>query len=139
LRSILADPLKIECAIHNASIYGVEDRIDFIVGDFLTLAPSLKADVIFLSPPWGGPSYLDVETFDLHSMSPIDGVELFHVAREITKNIAYFLPRNSDMNQVASLAGRGAYTEIETNILNRKCKTLTAYFGDLINIPKNGF
>lgn len=47
-------------AKHNATIYGVADRIEFIVGDFLTLADSLKADVIFLSPPWGGPQYLKV-------------------------------------------------------------------------------
>jgi 23S rRNA G2445 N2-methylase RlmL len=45
------DPVKIELAKHNASVYGVSDRIEFIVGDFFQLAPSLKADVVFLSPP----------------------------------------------------------------------------------------
>ena len=45
------DPSKIELARHNASVYGVADRIEFIVGDFFQLAPSLKADVVFLSPP----------------------------------------------------------------------------------------
>lgn len=45
------DPKKIELAKHNASVYGVADRIEFIVGDFFLLAPSLKADVVFLSPP----------------------------------------------------------------------------------------
>lgn len=54
------DPKKIEMAKHNAAIYGVADRIEFIVGDFMTLADSLKADLIFLSPPWGGPQYLKV-------------------------------------------------------------------------------
>ena len=28
------DPAKIELALHNARDYGVEDRIEFIVGDF---------------------------------------------------------------------------------------------------------
>jgi len=28
------DPAKIELAMHNARDYGVEDRIEFIVGDF---------------------------------------------------------------------------------------------------------
>lgn len=59
------DPKKIEMAKHNASIYGVADRIEFIIGDFLTLADSLKADLIFLSPPWGGPQYLKVNTTGL--------------------------------------------------------------------------
>ncbi|KAK3730853.1 hypothetical protein QZH41_009967, partial [Actinostola sp. cb2023] len=49
------DPVKIACARHNAEIYGVQDRIEFIIGDFMELAPSLKGDVVFLSPPWGGP------------------------------------------------------------------------------------
>ena len=36
------DPKKIEMARHNAAIYGVADRIEFIVGDFFHVAPSLK-------------------------------------------------------------------------------------------------
>ncbi|MQL74808.1 hypothetical protein Taro_007186 [Colocasia esculenta] len=36
------DPRKVEFGRHNAEIYGVEDSIDFIVGDFLRLAPTLK-------------------------------------------------------------------------------------------------
>jgi 23S rRNA G2445 N2-methylase RlmL len=53
------DPLKIELARHNATVYGVSDRIEFIVGDFFDVVPNLvAADVIFLSPPWGGTDYL---------------------------------------------------------------------------------
>ena len=62
------DPVKIECARHNAEIYKVADRIQFIQGDFMKLAPTLKADVIFLSPPWGGPGYVQEEVFDLQNM-----------------------------------------------------------------------
>lgn len=51
------DAKKIEMARHNAEIYGVADRIEFIVGDFLQLSESFRADVVFLSPPWGGPDY----------------------------------------------------------------------------------
>ncbi|KAG5625473.1 hypothetical protein H5410_010691 [Solanum commersonii] len=36
------DPRKIALAFENAKIYGVEDHIEFIVGDFFQLAPSLK-------------------------------------------------------------------------------------------------
>lgn len=36
------DPQKVALALHNAKVYGVEDRIDFITGDFFQLAPSLK-------------------------------------------------------------------------------------------------
>ena len=36
------DPVKIACARRNAELYGVDDRIEFIVGDYLTLVPHLK-------------------------------------------------------------------------------------------------
>ena len=36
------DPRKVELAAHNARVYGVEDRIQFVVGDFFRLAPFLK-------------------------------------------------------------------------------------------------
>lgn len=67
------DPVKLHCAKENAKIYGVDDRIEFILGDFFELAPMLKADVVFLSPPWGGPAYLAENTFDLKTMIPGNG------------------------------------------------------------------
>ena len=36
------DPEKVALAMNNAKVYGVEEYIDFIVGDFIQLAPSLK-------------------------------------------------------------------------------------------------
>lgn len=36
------DPVKLYCARNNAKIYGVEHKIDFILGDFFELAPHLK-------------------------------------------------------------------------------------------------
>lgn len=62
------DPVKLELARHNAGVYGVSDRIEFILGDYLLVAPTLKADVVFLSPPWGGPDYLGAEVYDLETM-----------------------------------------------------------------------
>lgn len=68
------DPVKIEYARHNAEIYRVADRIEFIVGDYMQLAESLKADVVFLSPPWGGPSYLSADVFDIDTMMEPNGL-----------------------------------------------------------------
>ncbi|KAA6396390.1 MAG: putative trimethylguanosine synthase [Streblomastix strix] len=56
------DPLKIELAKSNARVYGVYDRIEFIVGDFIQLSKSgafkdRSIDVVYLAPPWGGPGY----------------------------------------------------------------------------------
>lgn len=71
------DPKKIEIAHHNACVYGVADRIDFIIGDYMKVANSLSADVVFLSPPWGGPDYLDADVFDLVKMIELDTYPFF--------------------------------------------------------------
>ncbi|XP_019969264.2 trimethylguanosine synthase [Paralichthys olivaceus] len=126
------DPVRLSLARHNATVYGVDNQIDFLQGDFLQLASQLRGDVVFLSPPWGGPDYLTAEVFDIKTMMQPDGFEIFRLAKLISDNIVYFLPRNADMDQIASLAGPGGKVEVEQNYLNNKLKTVTAYFGSLI-------
>jgi trimethylguanosine synthase len=95
------DPDKIRMARHNARIYGVEDKIEFINGNFLEIAPTLEADVVFLSPPWGGPNYKKNKQFDMNAiLKPIGGMGLYNIAARISQNVAYFLPRNVNMFQV---------------------------------------
>ncbi|XP_031492357.1 uncharacterized protein LOC116258961 isoform X2 [Nymphaea colorata] len=126
------DPQKIDYALHNADIYGVADKIDFINADFFCVAPYLKADVAFLSPPWGGPDYSKVETYDIRTMlKPCDGSSLFNIARMIARKVVMFLPRNIDFNQlaeIAMLADPPWSLEVEKNYLNGKLKGITAYF-----------
>ena len=126
------DVTKIEIAKHNAAVYGVADRIEFIIGDYFDVAPNLKADAVFLSPPWGGPAYSDAKVFDIKTMIVPDGEEIFKVANKISNNVAYFLPRNVDIEQVVRLAGAGVKMEVEQNFVNNKVKTITAYFGELV-------
>lgn len=128
------DPVRLAYAKNNARIYGVDDRISFILGDFFKLAPTLKADVVFLSPPWGGPGYISADVFDVETMiQPVSGRQMFEVAARITPNVAFFLPRNVDTEQVASLAKPGSKVEVEKNILNSKVKTIMAYYGELVS------
>lgn len=129
------DPKKIEYARHNAEIYGVADRIDFIVGDFFQLAPSLKADVVFLSPPWGGPDYIRAEKYDIETMlKPKNGFSLFKVALSIAPSVALFLPRTVKLDQLAQLSWLSnpplAY-EIEKNYVHDELKAVTAYYGKI--------
>ncbi|NXO73927.1 TGS1 synthase, partial [Phainopepla nitens] len=134
-KSVIAidiDAEKLRLARHNAEVYGVAERIHFLRGDYMALAAGLRADVVFLSPPWGGPDYAAAEIFDIQTMICPDGYPSRALSKKITNNIVYFLPRNADINQVASLAGPGGKVEIEQNFLNNKLKTITAYFGDLI-------
>ncbi|KAK9066741.1 hypothetical protein SSX86_014064 [Deinandra increscens subsp. villosa] len=126
------DPKKIEYAQHNAAVYGVNDLIEFITGDCFILAQKLKADVVFLSPPWGGPEYVKARNFDINTMlKPHDGQFLFNVAKEVAPRIVMFLPRNVNTNQLAelSLSANPPWTlEVEKNFVNGKLKAITAYF-----------
>lgn len=132
------DQKKIEMAKHNATIYGVADRIEFIVGDYFALAKRLKADVVFLSPPWGGPQYLIEEVYDIEkSLLPLPASELMELSRQITPNIAIYLPRNTNTHQLAMLAGRGNSVEIEQGFLDRKLIAITAFYGSLLKNTQN--
>jgi len=179
-------PTRLALARHNAQIYGVADRIEFILTDYLTFIKSFlslpstsdqnsgvsnearKIDVVFLSPPWGGPSYLsgspkgspsknnfvstpsstlvdEHPSYSLSSIQPIHGAELFDLTRTVTKNIAYYLPRNTRLHEISSLVseehlrtGRATATnsqmekiEVEEEWMGNKLKALTCYFGGL--------
>lgn len=152
------DPVRLACARHNATIYGVAHKIDFILGSFLDVIPRAKADVVFLAPPWGGPDYIKSAVFDLKTMIPLDGEKLYRQAKTITQNICYQLPKNTSKVQVARLAGLSplevepnvefavntadseepeiedadALCEVEDNYLGTSIKMITAYFGNLI-------
>ncbi|KNA23952.1 hypothetical protein SOVF_020440 isoform B [Spinacia oleracea] len=128
------DPKKIDYAHHNAAVYGVEDRIDFINGDSFSVAPKLKAETVFLSPPWGGPDYLKVKSYDITMLQPYDGQFLFDTFKATASLIIMFLPRNVDVVQLAqlSLSSNTPWSlEVEKNFLNGKLKAVTAYFSKI--------
>ena len=125
------DAERLVMARHNARVYGVEERIEFLVGDFMRLAKSLRADVVFLSPPWGGPEYSKVAKFSVkHGMRP-DGHRIFDAARQITCNVVYYLPRNVDTDELAQLGSCSVFSEgIDVRGTLRQ-KAVTAYFSTL--------
>ena len=130
--------LFIEAAKNNAKIYGVEDRIEFLVGDYFKIAPSLKPDVVFLSPPWGGPGFGKVGIFDIKTMLPLDGVKIFQTALEISNKIAYYLPKNTSEQQLRSLTGAtgdDVHTIFKDNWITKRCIAKTAYFWPLVLKP----
>ena len=160
--SIDIDPEKIRMARENARIYGVEDRIEFIVGDYFHVVPKLRAvDVVFLSPPWGGPKYIEVhalhmdhdelyncflqqflyiihrlyvqeEVFDIQTMMPVDGFRVFEIARKLTKDVAYYVPRNVNGKHMMSLAGPGEHCELQPAVIRNRIKAVTGYYGSLV-------
>lgn len=129
------DPKKIEIARHNAELYGVADRIQFIIGDFFALAPTLKADVVFLSPPWGGPDLMNLEEYKLSYIMPEKGgiKHMMSLTRQISSNIALHLPKNSNIFDCIQSA-EDSFIEVQQNMLNSRYNSLTVYYSELYGL-----
>lgn len=128
------DKERLEMAKHNAAVYGVEDRIEFICGDFLQLAPFMHADIVILSPPWGGPNY-QVRSDKLPNKHDLDSVitvpcdgslllkrALHNVAG--VRGIIYMLPKDV---RKESLQGYAETTNIEDIHVNGMKKMTISY------------
>ncbi|KAK8222002.1 putative diacylglycerol O-acyltransferase tgs1 [Zalaria obscura] len=115
--AIEKDPKVLACAKHNAAVYGVSNKIWWIQGDcFDVLKKRLKAvakeAVIFASPPWGGPGYRDDEVFDLSLMQPYSLSDLYVPFAAFTPTFVLFLPRSSDLNQIAKYTSKDHPLEV---------------------------
>lgn len=130
--------LRIENAKHNAAVYGVLDKIDFVLGDAFTILPSMKGkvDAVFLSPPWGGPSYTKDEHFKLETMTPYNAFDVLNLALSVTPNVAFLLPRNTQVDEVRRFLEfcdvEGDICEMQFNYLCGSLKTITVYFGNIM-------
>eukprot|EP00954_Amorphochlora_amoebiformis_P023822 1362288-Amorphochlora_amoeboformis.AAC.1 len=58
-----------------------------------------------------------------------DGIELFHHARRISKNVAYFVPKNTQVRQLVEL-GAGEDVRVEGVIAGgKKLHSIVSYYG----------
>jgi trimethylguanosine synthase len=140
------DASTLACAQHNAAVYGVSEYITWVHGDSLEylarlkahkedpskklVDPSLDVDfdttVVFASPPWGGVSYRGQDVFDLSTMEPYN-LETLHEACRPMEH-ALFLPRTSDLRQIAKLVPEGkAKVEVVQYCMEGASKAMVAY------------
>jgi trimethylguanosine synthase len=83
--------------------------------------------------------------YPLSAILPINGKDLFQLCSTLTPNIAYYLPRNINIDELSQLAqpleskeGGGKrdrdkeWVEVEEEWVGDKLKAVTAYFGGLI-------
>jgi trimethylguanosine synthase len=50
---------------NNAEVYGVSEKIQILNQDFLSYKRKKKADIVFMSPPWGGVDYAS-DTYSIY-------------------------------------------------------------------------
>lgn len=129
--AIEKDASAIACGQNNAVIYGVSEYITWVNDDCFSylLANQASIDpsktVIFASPPWGGPGYTNDEIFNLSTMQPYS-VEAIHDACKYM-DLAIFLPRTSDLRQLAKLPQKGKKAEVVQYCMEGASKALVAY------------
>jgi trimethylguanosine synthase len=138
------DPAALKCAKHNAAVYGVENRVLWAEGDCFELMkkkfgsdPKMKDKaVIFASPPWGGPQYSGEAIYDLTTMQPYGLQTLWDAFTKVTKEVVLYLPRTSDLNQLAQLVGKeGEQLKDEDKVqvthycMKGASKALCVYYG----------
>ncbi|GBG26279.1 Trimethylguanosine synthase [Hondaea fermentalgiana] len=135
--AIEIDRERLEMARHNARVYGVEDRIEFILGDAIQILAMLAergtpVDAIFISPPWGGPAYQNVDAFLFEHIrvNDLDCTALFHAAARVSPNVAIYVPRNTALNECARLGVKRV--EFEQHVIDERVKTCCIYTGDLL-------
>ena len=136
------DPKKLEICKNNCRIYNCKDNIHFIEYDFLKIQnyPKLKvkADYIFLSPPWGGISYKNSDIYSIkESMTP-DISEIIKVSLKIVKYIMFYVPRTLMLNELFGIISEINKSErlfFDIHILKsaNKIKALLIIFGYDIN------
>ncbi|KAL2134373.1 hypothetical protein VTI74DRAFT_364 [Chaetomium olivicolor] len=134
------DAATLACAQHNARVYEVDEYITWVHGDSLDflarlknggngLAPELQVDmsstVLFASPPWGGVSYRNQDVFDLNTMQPYNLKTLHEACRPMEH--ALYLPRTSDIRQIAKLVPDGEKIEVVQYCMEGASKAMVAY------------
>lgn len=130
--SIELNPQRLRMLQHNSKIYKVDHKIDCICGDSTKLLPSMKADVVLLAPPWGGVDYAKKEEFHLSDLPEgLDGSFLFRLARKVTRNVVFVLPRTINRREVAQLADPGEMVEFVEGYVDKHLKMVIVYFGEL--------
>ena len=115
------DPNAIWCAKRNCERYGVGGKVEFLQMSFFEwgkvgMDDRPEANVVFCSPPWGGPSYKSLKVFNVDKIEPYGFGVVWEEALKALKpcisttytdtntkiaKLGFFMPRTSDLNQFA--------------------------------------
>lgn len=120
---------RLQMAKHNAQIYGVENRIEFLLADAFDVTENFQVDAVFVSPPWGGPNYTYQDAIILSETDLGDSISrLLHCLSRRKPRITLYLPRNVDLCSLLDFDFCGfRMTESEVTKLNGVVKALTVY------------
>lgn len=132
---------KASGAAHSAGCQGYDSECKSSTPEGITDAikqACAEADLVILSPPWGGPDYLNAEQYCLYTMLPSGcGLYLTMLAMAVCPNALLLLPVNTSVEQVAYIAEvvKQPFV-IEYIQINRTPKLMAVYMGAIVNHHK---
>lgn len=100
--SVDIDRARLEMARHNARLYEVEEKIEFVHGDAINLISKHEYDVAIFDPPWGGQGYRGKTRFGWGDFQ----VNPYPLLREVItrgKNAILIAPFNFDLDLLPSV------------------------------------
>ena len=123
-------------ARNNAHVYGVENKIEFLQGDVFDVGRGMRPDVVFLSPPWGGPDYQHQDYTPLGRGSDLGqyvekALALVGSWESRKTLVMLYLPRNVDLCALIECTAplcHASRLEVEVMIINAIVKAVTVYF-----------
>uniref|UniRef100_A0A6G3MJU4 Trimethylguanosine synthase n=1 Tax=Henneguya salminicola TaxID=69463 RepID=A0A6G3MJU4_HENSL len=127
---------KIKLCVNNTKVYGLSNNVDYIVADALYLIKCIRLDVLFLSPPWGGPSYKFEDTFSVEEHLNPNAFEIIKSLNESCYRVAMFLPKNVSIKPLKKISKKyfDGSLEYEKNQFNKKIVAVTIYFNKHTNM-----
>lgn len=80
-----------------------------------------------------GPAYTDFEVYDLQMMEPYPLEKLYSAFASKCKDVVLYLPRTSDLRQIAAHATDDEKLEVTHYCMHGASKALCVFFGDFTN------
>lgn len=121
------DEKRIKNAKENAKMYGVEKKVEFIVGDVLdvNLIKKIKADVAIIDPDWSVEGInKSIHVIDIDDTQPSIR-EIFNLTKKyITPNILIRVPKTFNVNTLSDLG----QVRLEEIFLGDKLRFKLAFF-----------
>lgn len=130
-------------------LHGVSSPALTPVRRIAELMPGNSGGVDYLSFADPAAASSSSSSYPLSAILPVHGKQLFDLCTTLTPNIAYYLPRNINVDELGALArplqegeamldGTGGkprereWVEVEEQWVGDKLKAVTAYYGGLI-------
>lgn len=121
--AIEIDQARLALAKHNAKIYGVGDRIRFICGDAREIISELKADLLFVDPPWG--EKYNKERVTLEDLAPCEQIldQAGHIQNSWIKTPPSFDPNTLPGYRAEAVFGKASGDErrVKFLLLEKSC------------------